>query len=269
MGTDAELLFQSLQHFGYVDADGNITREFDDLENAGEMDLYSELESKREAIYDFLIDLKKELFDQANDILRDIVNWCRKTKEMAAQIYDQFVAEYGYAWPSDMTALCYSGSADPFIYLLNEMTRIDVKSIVLVGAPLKKDRWIENANVDNVVTVYGEKDSVFGLNLPFRMDNDFHPETGALFSENPRKINETVIELKGLGHQDYFYDPKDPGKNAEVAQKAADFIARVTAKAKDAVGLYEFLLRETGGGVTKDNNTGKYIVDLDRVTYND
>jgi hypothetical protein len=168
-------------------------------------------------------------------------------------------------WPSEAAAMCYSGAGDPFLNLLNNKRDLDVKSVVLVGTPLKGERSIENPNLKTIVTIYGENDNIFSLNQYLR--KDFSASTGKLFTNNPDPINEIVIKLKDMGHTDYFYDPLDTSANADIRKKASEFIARATAVAKDKDELNRFLLRTNG--VTKDLSTGKFEVDLERVSYND
>lgn len=264
VGYQKDLLFDNLKESGYINEDGTLKKTFYDLAGAQDMMLYPEFEEKRQIIYDFLVQLNTTFFNNANDLLRDIADWCLKTDAIANQIYQKLVETYGTNWPSDMTGLGYSGSGDPFLYMLNNNPQIDVNAIVLVGTPIKGDRWVENTNVDTVVTLYGEKDYVF-LNSNQFLRQDFYASKGRLFENNPRQINEVVIKLKDIGHTDYFYDPSNPGTNAVLKQKATEFIARVTALAKDSDALSRFL--NDTYGIDRDS-TGKYVVDLERIIYN-
>jgi len=195
-----------------------------------------------------------------SDTGRDIAGWLVNTDKIAADIYNKVMAENGDEWPDQSTAMCYSGSGDPFLNLLNQKPELDVKSVVLVGTPLRGDRWIENSNLETVVTIYGENDGIFFWNEILR--KDFYAETCKLFANNTKQVNEVVIKLKGIGHTDYFYDPSDPGFNADKEQKASRFIAEVTYRSKDPEKLRAFLNR---AGTTDTN--GKYIIDVNKATY--
>lgn len=262
-GSRSMELLESLQASGYVNSNGTITRAFYDLEKASQMILYDEFIPKQEAIFATLKNIDKGMLDDISDLSRDAAKWLTNTSMVAAEINDEVTSKYGPKWPEDATAMCYSGSGDPFICLLNNNPQYDVNSIVLVGTPIKGERKVENANIENIVTIYGENDPVFFLNEGLR--EDFYAASGKLFPNNPDPINEIVIKLKDADHSDYFYDPTDSGPRSDFQKKATEFIARVTAAAKDSYVLKRFLA--TTAGVSKDPTTGKYTVDLRRVVY--
>ncbi|NQT07304.1 MAG: hypothetical protein HQ575_07180 [Candidatus Omnitrophica bacterium] len=265
-------LFEDLINNGYVERVegtldwGRLTKKFYDLENASEMeDLSAPFIDKQQEIFDYLTDIDSGWMSTISDIGRDAIRWCLHTEQVAAEILGALQAKYGTSLPPDMTGVCFSGSGDPFIYLLNANPTIDVNSIVLVGTPLKPERYITNTNVQTVVTIYGDKDTWFdGLNKAFREDFD----GTHLFDNSSLPENKIAIELTGIGHTDYFYDPNKPGDDPELAQlrqKASAFIAKVTAKANDSEELKRFLLQTTGVDYDEDND--KYVVDLKKVVY--
>jgi hypothetical protein len=191
-----------------------------------------------------------------------MLNWLVNSDEIAADIYNKVTLNGTDKWASEAAAMCYSGAGDPFLNLLNTRRDLDVKSLVLVGTPLNQQRSIENTNLETVVTIYGEKDQVFSL-INNKLRN-FDTTTGKLFNNIPNHAKEIVIELKGIGHEDYFYSSSlfslDPNDN--IKKKASEFIARATARSKDSVDLIYFLNRP---GITQEN--GKYIVDVKEIKY--
>lgn len=267
VGDSASLLFSELRDYGnYIEegamaGSGKLTKEFYDLTDYNELILSPDFTDKREEIFNFLRELNRSLYDNVNDLGANVKDWI-ETQKVAAEIFNSMKAQYGEPLPADITGLCYSGSGDPFLHLLNSKPTLDVNSVVLVGTPIKSGRYIENENVETVVNIFGENDPFWYANTFARRsstdDGDY------LFRNNPRQINEFAIESKGVDHTHYFYDPNELSGDVELKQKASRFIAEITHYANDKEQLKYFL--DANPGVTKDS-TGKYIVDLDKVVY--
>ena len=151
-----------------------------------------------------------------------------------------------------MVGFAFSGSGDPLLQLLNRNHTIDMKSVILLAAPLKYGRIITNPNVENIVLLGGEKDVLGSV---------FHS-----FEYSSYPVNESHILLKGIDHADYSYVPGDPNVDPLKIQ-AAEFIARVATHVNDPVDLADFL--EGTPGIRYDNHVKIYIVDLEEVQYDD
>lgn len=268
VGNEAPYLYSELRDYGaYLEEDAygvaHLTEAFYALTSANDLILSPQFGDKKTEIYNFLQNLNRSFFDDnVNDVGKNVYDWF-KVQDVANKIYQNMERQYGQSFPADLTGLCYSGSGDPFIHLLNTKPEIDTSSIVLVGTPIKEDRQILNTNVETVVTLYGENDWIFkGSNSGLRLGTNF--QKYRLFENNPVPVTEFEIEILGIGHRDYFYDPNNPGDSPEVKQKASRFIAEVTKFSKDKSDLERFLLNNLG--ITRDLN-GKYTVDLDKVVY--
>jgi hypothetical protein len=262
-------LFEDLISNGYVerlgDTDrGKLTKGFFDLRDSSEMILDGQFEEKREEIFAFLNDLAVGLFGELGDRLSDGIEWCLKTEEVAARILQGMNEAYKGVYPPDITSVCHSGSGDPFIYLLNALPSLDVKSVVFVGAPIRGSSQILNTNVETVINIYGENDDVFRkFNNKFRDDFD----GTHLFDNNPGELKEIAIELKGVGH-DYFYDPGEPREGDDLRKKSSRFIAEITYRANDINRLNAFLGEQIlKKAVVYNENGRKYVVDLEKVVY--
>lgn len=264
-------IFENLVSNGYIDRTGDalygtLSQAFFDLKDPQEMILDSRFEAKRQEIFRTLENLTVGMFGELGDWLSDGLEWLLKTEEIAARILQNMTDHYNGVFPEDITGVCYSGSGDPFVYLLNQHPEMDVKSLVLVGTPIRGSRTISNTNVETVVTIYGSEDEVFQRNNEqFRNFYDGqHIRTTFdgthLFDNNPTNLTEIAIELDGIGH-DYFYDPGNPRPGDDIRQKSSRFIAKITAIANDRAALIEFL--ETNSSWIKpDQINNKYIVDL-------
>ena len=269
VGDDAAALFGDLVAMGYLEENatpqtGTLQEEFYNLSSAQDMSLFPQFENKRTEIYNFLKNFNDWWFDNLADMGRNAVEWGLKTTEIANRIMANITAKYGSNLPQDMTGLCYSGSGDPFIHLINTNQSLDVNSVVLVGTPIKSDRQILNTNVQAVVNIFGEKDIwYFGMNTAFRRDSDPSFDGYHLFDNNPVPITEFAIELTGVGHGDYFYDPGNPRPGDDIRKKSSEFIARVTAKANSLDDLIAFI--NDTPGITYDSSRRKYIVNLEQV----
>jgi hypothetical protein len=270
VGDDAPFLMSDLKNLGYVDEYGVLQEKFYGLDDASELLLYPDFWDRREEIYDFLKNFNNNFFSNWNNRLRNVIDWGYNVEKIAQRIYGNLEAKYGDSFPPNMTSVNYSGSGDPFLHLINDKKDIDINSIILVGTPIRGDRQIENQNVKTVVNIFGEKDWIYSnYNMAARSDTDF--DGYHLFKDNPMPINEFAIELKGVGHGDYFYDPTNTSITQEVKelrQKASKFIAEVTWRSKDVVELMRFLsLQEERGAIKYEGN--RYIVDLQKVVYNE
>lgn len=127
---------------------------------------------------------------------------------------------------------------------------IDMKSVVLLGAPLKAGRIITNPNVENVILISGGYDNWGDI---------YH-----YFGGSPNPINEFHIVLEGYKHEDYLYDPANPTIKG---LKAAEFIAKVMSRSNDPAILHEFLIGTSG--ITYDPGRMMYEVDLERIEYDE
>ncbi|MFC1480038.1 hypothetical protein ACFL5Y_01165 [Candidatus Omnitrophota bacterium] len=255
-------LLQDLKDFGYIDENGKLREAFYVLNNSSDMLLYPEFEDKRNEIFTYLKDLNRGWHDDNADVLKNLIEWSLKTEEISNEIMNNLEKEYGANFPSAMTGLCYSGSGDPFIRLANNNPKIDVDSIVLVGTPIKRNRQITNEKIKSVVTIFGSEDKLFATsNELLRTGTDF--EGLHLFMNNTLPVSEIAIELKGVDHYHYFYDPYNPSGDIELKQKASRFIAEVTHRADDKQRLIDYLLDKNG--IDYDPIFDVYVVDLRRM----
>ena len=263
---DYQNLYLYLQAAGYVNSDGRLTEEFYELDSGEDFfNLPSVFEEDREEIFNYLKDLTRSwIDDNINDKLRDMEKWVFHEEEVIQKILDGM--DFGGETPVDITSMCYSGAAQPFITLINREATLDVKSLVLVGTPIRGTTTVTNTNVENVVYIIGEKDD--GVKWYNKTAGDgLGRDPWHLFENSPVNLNEFAIELKGMDHG-YFYDPDNPGDNAEYAelqQKATRFIAEVTYRANDKEELLQFLLDTEG--ISYDYTEDKYVVDLNRVNH--
>lgn len=266
-------LFQALVDTGYVerlgDTDwGRLTRKFYETESDIEMakGFWDTFGEEAQDIYEFLRDISRGWMERLGGKVRDMVEWCFNAKDVAGRIYANLRAKYGTALPDEMTGVCYSGSGDPFLYLLSDKAGVmDVKSVILVGTPIRAGREIMNPGVETVVNIFGERDEIYyNFNRELR-GGDF--DGVSLFEHVPSKVSEFAIELKGVGHGDYFYDPASPGANYSLARKASRFIAEVARLGNDKEKLEGFLDRNPG--IIRDTQSDKYIVDLEKVVYDE
>jgi hypothetical protein len=129
-----------------------------------------------------------------------------------------------------------------------------MKSLVLFGSPLKWGRKITNPNVENVISIDGGMDLVTGLT-----DGYFWS-----FEDNPHPLNLYRIFLKDVGHAHYSYAPSDLNPDP-LKVKAAKFITEISLRANDIVKVDDFL--KTTGGISFDSNYRYYLVDLEKVRY--
>jgi len=261
---DFQSLYSYLGAESYIDSNGKLTQKFYGLSSSSELtNLPVMFESERDAIYEYLIGLNLGLFDDAGDVAKNVIEWCLKTEEIANEIMANLQAEYGYTLPDDMTSLCYSGSGDPFIHLANSNPDMDVNSLVLVGTPIKRNREITNENIETVVTIFGSDDGVFSNSNELLRAGDDTFDGFHFFENNPRPINEIAIELIGVDHLHYFYDPTNPEGDIELKQKASRFIAEIAHRADDEELLWEYLTSTNGIDFDMLNNV--FVVDLERM----
>jgi len=258
-------LYDYLEQEGYIDENGMLTEQFYRLTDSIELsNLPLDFEIYRDDIYSYLKDLNRAWFDDnINDKFKGMEEWLNKSESVALEILRQI--DYGNPLPTDITAMCYSGGGDPFILAANTWINLDIKSVVLVGAPIRESREIKNSNIETIINIMGENDR--GRKFNDWLRRNIETDGWKLFPDTSRPLNQIAIELKGVRHTDYFYDPysscDDPDIN-ELRQKATRFIAEVTHRANEIASLRDFLDRNPG--VNKDD-TGKYIVDLDKVEF--
>jgi len=263
VGDEASFLYADLRDIaGYIVEDeyyvGYLTAEYyNNVKKPVDLVLNPQFEDKREEIYNYLRDLNRGFFEDVGDKIRDGLNWIFKREEIADDIYEQLQDRYGDNFPADITGLCYSGSGDPFIHMINTHPELDVGSVVLVGTPIRADTVITNTTVDNLITIYGsEDDLVFdGFNRALR-DGNFDGYT--LFPDGSKPDTKIAIELVGVGH-DYFYDPSEEN-NKEMRQKSSEFIAKITSLANDETLLRNYL--DTNPLWIKKESDDKYTVTL-------
>lgn len=271
LGCTTVEIFENLVDNGYVDRigtslQGTLSKSFFDLQNAQEMVLGQRFEARRQEIFTLLNSLTVGMFGELGDMLSDGIEWLLKADEIASGILQNMNDHYQGVFPEDITSVCYSGSGDPFIYLLNQHPEIDVKSLILVGTPIRGSSTLLNTNVETVVTIYGSEDEVFNrFNTQLRNSYDGqHIRTTFdgthLFDNNPTNLTEIAIELEGVGH-DYFYDPSNPRPGDDLREKSSRFIAQVTALANNRDLLIDFL-ENNPAWIKLDLINNKYIVDL-------
>ncbi|MBU0761590.1 MAG: hypothetical protein KKD39_01065, partial [Candidatus Altiarchaeota archaeon] len=195
------------------------------------------------------------LYKDSKGFINDSGTWIKDAYLGSDAVTDEIIAgidnKFGYSLPSDIVGLAYSGGGDPLLQALNKRHDIDMKSVVLVGTPLREYRTISNPNIENVIMVQGDRDIIGKV---------FHP-----FEYNPVPINEYHIFLKDIDHVSYSYDPNYPNPNP-MAVKAARFVAEMMRLSNDSAKLKSFL--GNTAGITFDNGTKMYTVDLTAVRYN-
>lgn len=176
------------------------------------------------------------------------------TDDILREIYHKFNGNP----PTNMAGLAYSGDGDPLLQALNKNSNLDMKSVVLVGAPLKYGRKIMNPNVENVIMIGGDLDYICqaGGGVPFQD-----------FAGSVNQINTYKIILKGVDHCNYTYDPNKPNPNP-LAVEAARFVTRATLFANNKTKLDTFLNTQVQiGAVTYSETLKLYVVDLGKVQY--
>jgi hypothetical protein len=172
------------------------------------------------------------------------------TNHIASEIYTKFNNDI----PVDMVGLAYSGTGNPLLQMLNKNHDIDMKSVVLVGAPLKYGMQITNPNIENVISIEGGSDLVVSL-------------CGGYFwslADSPEPLNLYRVVLKGIDHFSYTYDPSNQNHDPKTEQ-AAKFATYIATIANDQANLEHFL--RITSGITYNPGSKIYEVNLDEVTY--
>ena len=192
--------------------------------------------------------------------LRNCSMWVKDVYFSSDEVTDDILSEINYKFngnpPADMVGLAYSGDGDPLLQALNKDLTLDMKSVVLVGAPIKYGRQILNANVENLVSIEGGVDAVVA----------FAGGYFGTFETNPNPLNLYRIALLGVDHLDYSYEPNPGNKNIDPLKvKAARLVAEVTRYANSTTELENFLTRTNG--ISYDTARKIYFVDLSKVTY--
>jgi len=195
-------------------------------------------------------------------IARNCGAWLKDVYLSSDVVTDDIMSEINYKFnnnpPTDMVGLAYSGDGDPLLQALNKYPTLDMKSVVLVGAPLRYGRKIININVENVIMIGGDLDYIcqVGGGVPFQD-----------FEGSANQLNTYKIILKGIDHYNYTYDPNKPNPNS-LAVKAAWFTAATTRFANNKAQLEGFINRQMGvGAITYSETLNLYVVDLAKVNY--
>jgi hypothetical protein len=245
-------LYRDFINQGYIDENGKIQAKFLELQNSSGFVLSAEFMPIKEQAYNLLWDACDHLLSDVDKWLRDVYG---NSDEVTNKIISNIQAKFSGNYPADMVGFCYSGAGDPFIQAINQQVfdgqYLDVKSVILLGTPIRDSRVIMNTNVETLVTING--DSLFGE--PFKV-------TDYKIADSPNIANKFEIVIKNAGHTDYFYDPNRPTSTDGFKMKVSRFIAEVTARSNDTAKLFTLLLRS---GITQVN--GKYVVDVNEVTY--
>ncbi|MFH0771367.1 MAG: hypothetical protein V1933_01965 [Candidatus Omnitrophota bacterium] len=193
--------------------------------------------------------------------IRNGATWFKDVYLSSDEITDDILNEIDRRFngnpPADMVALAYSGDGDPLLQALNKRPNLDVKSAVLIGAPLRYGRKITNSNVENVIMIGGSQDFVCeaGGGAPFQN-----------FEGSANQINTYKIVLNGIDHCNYTYDPNETNPDP-IAVQSARFIAKMVSLSNDPVRLDDFLLRNAG--ISYYTALGVYAVNLNEVTYDE
>lgn len=186
--------------------------------------------------------------------------WFKDVYLSSDEVTDDIMREINYKFngnlPADIVGLAYSGDGDPLLQALNKYPTLDMKSVVLVGSPLKYGRKIMNTNVENVIMIGGDLDYICqaGGGVPFQD-----------FEGSANQLNTYKIILEGIGHHNYTYDPNKPNPNP-LTVKAAWFVAETTRRANNKELLDGFINKQMKvGAITYSESLKLYVVDLTKV----
>ncbi len=175
------------------------------------------------------------------------------TNEMLDKIYQHFAANPDLQ-TRGATMVLYSGSGNPGVKA-NDISNLNVKSIVLIGAPMLKFN-IENPNTQTIVQFVGEED-VLKLTTGVKFYADKLATTLV--------PNQFKIKIQGMGHTDYMVD-LDPTRNPNpdpVKVRINREVAEVIKLANNYQVLETYL--KTSNWYSKDPVTGYYTLDPKKI----
>jgi len=217
-------------------------------------------------------------------IIGDILSWLDEVV-MSTQIKVAFNEIQRQNASKPFVVLANSGGGEPLLNALAELTAnaYSVKTAILVGCPVTTRVLTAQSPLERIINVYG-RDDYF---LPEHLDRNPARFASRLLGIEPPTISrrffhqghdfDTInIELKGIGHDDYFYSNSDiaQGNVTALREKSSDFIAVLTKRSIEGADLETFLRNLVNDGQAtlteqtsaidgRRNRVRTYVIDLE------
>ncbi|GEM_PF-2200012 len=166
----------------------------------------------------------------------DLFNWFAPLK-LAKEIENTFIQIKKNQPTKPFVPLAYSGAGSPLLLALSDPSLnyrdFGIATAVLVGTPFfDVDTTVKTSSLKQIINVYGS-DDLF-LNKPSSV-----PHISKRFTHLQHPMETINIELKDIGHTEYFYKSGDNPTPEQI--KASNFIARLTQAARNANDLNDLL----------------------------